>query len=38
MANIVIFKANVTINDSYYVNMLVDDHYVAYKILQDNFN
>ena len=38
MTNVAINNINITINDRDYFNMLVDDDYVAYKMLQDNFN
>ena len=38
MTNVAINNINITINDRDYFNMLVDDDYVAYKTLQDNFN
>ena len=38
MTNIAINNVNLTINDTDYFNILVDDDYVAYKMLQENFN
>ena len=38
MTNFIINNINITINDKDYFNMLVDDDYVAYKMLLENFN